>query len=194
MPRTPEANDKIRRAASEKILKAAMQLFMKKGYHATSIDDVAKEANISKGLLYNYYEGKEGLLAAMVDLRIEELMTVMNAAISKVSPAAQIQHLIEGAMDNVQQQPDVFRFYLHLFTQPMQDKVLAKYTGKLMAAYDSQFHVQCKMFENLGVPEPRKRSVHLSSTLQGIMLMYSTYPNGYPLEEVKVQVIADYCQ
>ncbi|RED35497.1 TetR family transcriptional regulator [Brevibacillus brevis] len=38
--------------------KPTLTLFIKKGYHATSIDDVAKQAEISKGLLYDYYKGK----------------------------------------------------------------------------------------------------------------------------------------
>jgi AcrR family transcriptional regulator len=74
MPRTQKENERIRQMTKEKIHIVAMELFIKQGYHATSINDVAKHAGISKGLLYNYYKGKEELLASMVDARIGELV------------------------------------------------------------------------------------------------------------------------
>ncbi|OUL18362.1 TetR family transcriptional regulator [Nostoc sp. RF31YmG] len=193
MPRTPEENERIRRATKQQILKAAMDLFFSKGYHATSIDEVAKTANISKGLLYHYFKGKEDLFAAMVDVRLNDLLVVMQAAAVKKTPAEQIRHIAEGALDDVRRQPEVFRFYLNLFTQPRLDPVVAKYGQKLMDEQAKQFEVQTEMFIKLGVPNPRKRSIYFSSTLQGIMLMFSTYPQSFPLDEVKAQLIEEFC-
>jgi len=50
------------------------------------------------------------------------------------------------------------------------------------------------MFRNLGIANPRQRSLYFSATLQGIMLMFSTYPENFPLDPVKAQVIAEFCQ
>ncbi|PZM67634.1 TetR/AcrR family transcriptional regulator [Paenibacillus dendritiformis] len=193
MPRTHKENERIRQMAKEKIRIAAMELFMKQGYHATSIEDVAKHANISKGLLYNYYKGKEELLSTMIQARIDELIQVMEAASSQESPAEQLKHIVEGAINNVQQKPEVFQFYLHLQTQPESDEVLSKYSKLLIEESARQFHLQCEMFENLGVKEPRKRSLYFSSVLQGLMLMISTYPEQFPVEEMKAQIIHEFC-
>ena len=55
---------------------------MKQGYYATPISDIAKQAGISKGLLYNYYRGKEELLSEkMVEARIGEVVEVMTEAV-----------------------------------------------------------------------------------------------------------------
>jgi AcrR family transcriptional regulator len=43
----------------ERILEAAMRLFAEKGYEATTMRDVAREANASLGLAYRYYASKE---------------------------------------------------------------------------------------------------------------------------------------
>ncbi|MBD2164970.1 TetR/AcrR family transcriptional regulator [Calothrix membranacea FACHB-236] len=193
MPRTPAENERIRQATKEQILKAAMELFFSKGYHATSIDDVAKTAKISKGLLYHYFKGKEDLIAALVDIRLQDLLFVMEAAAAKPTPAEQIRHIAEGALEDVRRKPEVFRFYLNLFTQPRLDPVVAKYSQRLMDEQEKQFEVQTEMFTKLGVANPRKRSIYFSSTLQGIMLMFSTYPNTFPLDEVKAQVIEEFC-
>lgn len=193
MPRTQKENERIRQMAKQKILIATMELFIKKGYHATTIDDVAKHAGISKGLLYNYFKGKEELLATMVQNRIEEMVQVMEAARSIEKPADQLKYIVEGAIDNVLQKPDEFRFYLHLQTQPEADQVLKKYSKLLKEESARQFEVQCEMFEKLGVKEPRKRSLYFSSTLQGVMLMISTYPQQFPVEAMKAQIIHDFC-
>jgi AcrR family transcriptional regulator len=193
MPRTPAENERIRRASREQILKATRELFFSKGYHATSIDDVAKAAQISKGLLYHYFKGKEELLAALVDTRIEDLLSVMNAAAAKKTPLEQIRHIIEGALEDVHRQPEAFRFELNLLTQPELDPVAAKYSQKLMDERAKQFQVQTQMFQKLGVTNPRLRSLYFSSTLQGITLMFSTYPESFPLDEVKAQIIEEFC-
>lgn len=193
MPRTPAENERIRQAAKDKIHAAAMTLFIKKGYHATSIDDVAKQAQISKGLLYNYYKGKEELLAAMVQVRIEEVKEVMTAATQLATPHKQLRHIIDGALDNVYQRPDVYRFYLNLQTQPEDDRVLASYREQLNEESLRQFEVQCRIFKQLGVKQPRLRSLYFSSALQGAMLMMTTYSEGFPVEEMKEQLIREYC-
>jgi AcrR family transcriptional regulator len=193
MPRTPAENDRIRHTTTEKLLKTALSLFCDKGYHSTSIEDIARQSEISKGLLYHYFKSKEEVLAALVEIRINDVLVVMNAAKAKSTPAKQIRHITEGALEDVRQKPEVFRFYLNLFTQPKLDPVVAKYSQKLMDEQANQFKVQTEMFEKLGVEKPRQRSLYFSSTLQGIMLMYSTYPKTFPLNQIKAQVIAEFC-
>ena len=176
MPRTPEENDRIRQASKEKIRAAAMELFMKQGYYATSISDIAKQAGISKGLLYNYYKGKEELLSEMVEARIREVVEVMEEAVALETPSEQLKYIVNGAIDNIHKNPEVHRFYLHLQTQPEADEELIKYSHLIIEENTRQFELQCKIFERMGEKEPRKRSLYFSSVLQGIMLMISTYP------------------
>ncbi|MBO0992624.1 TetR/AcrR family transcriptional regulator [Bacillus sp. SD088] len=193
MPRTPQENERIRQLAKESILKSAMELFIKQGYHATSISNIAEHASISKGLLYNYFKGKEALLATMVDMRVREMVEVMDQASTIENPAEQLKQIIEGAIDNVYKKPEVFRFYLHLQTQPEADQELIKYSRFLIEENARQFEFQCEIFEKLKAKEARKRSLYFSSTLQGIMLMISTYPQQFPIEEIKKQIIHEFC-
>ncbi|KIL42141.1 transcriptional regulator [Gordoniibacillus kamchatkensis] len=193
MPRTRDENDRIRQLTKEKIRAAAMDIFIERGYHAASIDDVAKKAGISKGLMYNYYKGKEELLAEAVQHRIDEIVRVMQEASALPSPSEQLKRIVEGALDNVKLQPKVHRFYLHLQSLPEEDKVLSKYSEMLNREMADQFEVQCGMFAELGTEEPRLRSLYFSSTLHGAMLMITTYPEHYPVQEIKEQMICEYC-
>ena len=49
------------------ILDAAMQVYVKKGYHAATIADVAQEAGLGKGTLYLYFKTKEAIAISMVE-------------------------------------------------------------------------------------------------------------------------------
>lgn len=194
MPRTAKENERIRSATREQILIAAIALFCQKGYYSTSIEDVAKGAGISKGLVYHYFKGKEELLSALVDIRINDIVVVMNAAAAKETPVQQIQHIVEGALDDVRRKPEIFLFYLNLFTQPRLEPAIAKYSQKLMDEQARQFTVQTEMFRKLGATNPQQRSLYFSATLQGIMLMFSTYPETFPLDKLQAQVIAEFCE
>jgi AcrR family transcriptional regulator len=65
MPRTPEANQRIREAQRAKILESARSVFARKGMAAT-ITDIAAEAQISLGLAYRYFADKEAILSELV--------------------------------------------------------------------------------------------------------------------------------
>jgi len=49
------------------ILDAAMKLFYEKGYENTSMADIAKEMDITKGLCYRYYESKQALFQSVIE-------------------------------------------------------------------------------------------------------------------------------
>lgn len=48
------------------ILASARTLFLDRGYGATSMDDIARQARVSKATVYEYFAGKDALFAAMV--------------------------------------------------------------------------------------------------------------------------------
>ena len=65
MPRTPEANQRIREAQRAKILESARRVFARKGMDAT-ITDIAAEAQISLGLAYRYFADKDAIFSELV--------------------------------------------------------------------------------------------------------------------------------
>ncbi len=50
------------------VLETAVQVFAKKSYHNTTVEDVARAAGLAKGTLYQYFRSKKELLGACVDL------------------------------------------------------------------------------------------------------------------------------
>ena len=67
-PKTHEQLALIREDRKKLILDVSLQLFAEKGYENTSIAQITKEAGISKGLFYNYFESKDQLMQELVSL------------------------------------------------------------------------------------------------------------------------------
>lgn len=60
--------DQIIELRRKHILDAAAKVFAAKGFHPTTIRDIAKEAGIADGTIYNYFENKTALLFGIIDL------------------------------------------------------------------------------------------------------------------------------
>ncbi len=61
----------------EQILDGAWRIFKQKGFDAASMNDITKEAGVSKGTIYVYFENKEDLFAALIDRHRNEFAVSM---------------------------------------------------------------------------------------------------------------------
>lgn len=50
----------------EKLLKSALKLYTEKGYHSTTVDEIAKNAGLSTGVAYRYFKNKKDMLLAAI--------------------------------------------------------------------------------------------------------------------------------
>ena len=66
-PRRDEVRDLVVRARREQIVGAATRVFAEKGFRRATTREVARAAGISEGTIYNYFEGKDALLMAILD-------------------------------------------------------------------------------------------------------------------------------
>ncbi|WP_197285031.1 TetR/AcrR family transcriptional regulator [Sciscionella sediminilitoris] len=64
------------------LLDVARSLFAEKGFEATSIEEIAARAGVSKPVVYEHFGGKEGVYAVVVDREMQVLMNRMVAAVS----------------------------------------------------------------------------------------------------------------
>lgn len=55
----------------QEIMRAALELFVSKGYAATKVTDIAKRANMSSGLMFHYFESKEKLYEELIRMGLE---------------------------------------------------------------------------------------------------------------------------
>ena len=68
----------------ENLLKAALAMYQKKGYHKTTVDDIAAEAGVSTGIAYRYFRNKKDMLLSVISYgadNIEGLVDIGNICI-----------------------------------------------------------------------------------------------------------------
>jgi AcrR family transcriptional regulator len=78
----------------EKIVSAALQLFAKEGFHATSTSKVAKAAGVSEGLIFRHFGNKDGLLNAILDEGERRFKSLMADIVLETDPAEVIRKTI----------------------------------------------------------------------------------------------------
>ncbi len=72
-PRTAEQFEEMREERKTLIMDVALEHFAKEGYHKTTINQIARHARISKGLMYNYFISKESLLFEIIMRSVNEM-------------------------------------------------------------------------------------------------------------------------
>lgn len=65
-------------ARRKEILSAALRVFSQKGYHQTSMNEIAKEAEFSIGSLYNFFKDKEDLFLTLFKEQLNEITQKVN--------------------------------------------------------------------------------------------------------------------
>lgn len=184
-PRTKDQFEEIRQKSREKIEKIALELFALNGYHATSISQISEKAGISKGLLYNYYDGKEDLLNSIIMKVYDELMKIV--AMNADLPADKlIEQMIIQTIEHLKQNITFWRLYLFLVHQSEVQKTLKELYKKMRTDYMS-FVV--KLFEEIGSKKPEMDAMMLGTMFDGIGLNYVTVPDDYPIDEMKDYLI-----
>src|SRR5437588_7256787 len=78
------------------MLEVAGRSFAARGFHAVSMDEIAKQAGISKPMLYHYFRSKEGLYVAYVRQEGSALLDGMRNAAPPGAPPA--ERLWEGTL------------------------------------------------------------------------------------------------
>jgi AcrR family transcriptional regulator len=79
----------------EEILAAAAQIFREKGYHATSMQDIAEAVNLQKGSLYHHIRSKEEILASLLDRALDLLILSMQEVMASSQP---VEEKLRAAM------------------------------------------------------------------------------------------------
>jgi len=72
--------DQARHAKKEAVLRAAVDLFNERGFHATSLDDIASRLGITKPAIYHYFGNKDQVLFHGLTVGMEQLRAAVDEA------------------------------------------------------------------------------------------------------------------
>ena len=110
-PRKNAAQDRSR-ATVDTLVEATARILVKEGFDKASTNRIAEKAGVSVGSLYQYFPGKEALVAAVLERHHRELMQVVRYALAEVAalPMEQaVRQLVSAAIDAHRIDPKLHR-------------------------------------------------------------------------------------
>ena len=162
----PRQNTSLR-----KILDAAGEEFSSKGYHHTSMDNIARSAGVAKGTLYYNFPTKAELFKAVVSDGIEFMMRAISAEIDQDKAALeQVESIIRFHVDMFIQYPHIVKIMFNELSGGLEEGV-QKYVGELRERYEDFFIDLLELGIREGVVKNLDRQL-LARTL--LDLLYST--------------------
>jgi AcrR family transcriptional regulator len=112
---SPELSSEI----AEEILQAAVRLFARKGFEATSTREIVEAAGVTKPMLYYYFKSKEGLCEAILTRFLSQFHSRLAAAIDDVrEPRDYLVEIVWAHLDYCRQHRDFAKFFYAVFFGP----------------------------------------------------------------------------
>lgn len=189
-PKTKEQNETIRQQSITAIKQAALSLFAHKGYASTPISAIAKEAGISKGLMYNYFDSKEELLKAIIyDATLMEDTLFKDVINETFSPKTRLKNLILSTFDWVLSH---LEYYKLLISLGFQEEVLSTIKDFIKQKAKAHISLGQQLFEQMGYPKAQLMSLEFGALLDGIFIHLLYIQEDYPIDEMKQFLLDKY--
>ena len=117
---------------TEQIVEAAIAVFSRLGFHKARMDDIAREAGVSKGTLYWYFESKDAITKALLqylfDQEVQEVTTVLAAEGSVSERLLALSQQLAGKFEQLEKLiPIIHEFYATATRDPVVQRMLADY-------------------------------------------------------------------
>jgi AcrR family transcriptional regulator len=93
----------------EQLLDIGRELFAERGYDATSMEEVASRAEVSKPIVYEHFKGKDGLYALVVDRELQRLSTRINDSLDGRHPRRLLEQAADAFLGYIEDEPTGFR-------------------------------------------------------------------------------------
>ena len=169
-----------------KILESAVKLFSARGYNAASVDDICKDAGISKGAFYHHFESKQALFHALLDGWLQTIDNAIEASKDKTAPETFMQ-ITEAFPYIFETAGEGLPMFLEFWLQASRDEKIWQASIAPYRRYQKHFTSLIKK----GVDEgsfvevnPELASRMIISTAMGLLLQSLLDPKGAKWEKV----------
>lgn len=176
------------------VLEAAWHLFWERGYHATSIADIANAARLPKGSVYNYFDSKDALLLAAVGRLRAQVETELRSKVlaGTPSPGQIVERLLDHYIGLYQAygygRGDIAGTLLNELADTRPE--LAAEIGKLAAAWRTMVAQKIWAYATVARIAPLMEhaadlALIIWSAMQGILLTMKAGHSSAPLLEAR---------
>jgi AcrR family transcriptional regulator len=169
----PRVSDQHLAARRQQILDAARTCFTRTGFHATTMHDVIREADLSVGAVYRYYKSKDELVAALAE-QVVDAITARVGEVVALDPPLPLDQTLERVIAVMEPQlgPDgMFRIALQLWSEALRSPALAELVVSLYSRLRLQFIGYAK-------------SAHPQANAEQVATVLVSIIQGYALQRV----------
>ncbi|MGY1771726.1 TetR/AcrR family transcriptional regulator [Blastococcus sp. SYSU D00813] len=155
----------------QQLIDIGRELFGRRGYEATSIEELAARASVSKPVVYGHFGGKEGLYAVVVEQEMRRLLDRFTAALSAGGhPREVLERAALVFLDYIEEDTDGFRVLSR--DSPISDAA-GHYSSLLGEAAHEVEHLLASQFRQNGY-DPRLAGLY-SQALVGMVALVGAW-------------------
>jgi AcrR family transcriptional regulator len=154
------------------IIEAAARVFARKGFERATTREIALEADVSEGTIYNYFASKQQLLVELADMVQQELGAIVPASQPGMDMRAMVADALERALAVIAEHALVIRGLL----TAMWDRGYAFHGYLLPGAQKLTARVEEFLETRLAAGTMRPCDVHLVARMVTGMVIYVTVP------------------
>ncbi|MBD0322835.1 MAG: TetR/AcrR family transcriptional regulator [Aldersonia sp.] len=132
----------------EQLIEIARALFAERGYDATSIEEIAQRAHVSKPVVYEHFGGKEGLYAVVVDREMSTVNAMITSSLTENRSRIRVERVALALLTYVEERTDGFRI---LVRDQRVTAAEGTYSSLLNEAIGQVGHILAGDFERRGL-------------------------------------------
>jgi AcrR family transcriptional regulator len=170
-----------RERTREELILAAERLFTERGFHASTVDEIALEAGYTKGAVYSNFESKEDLFFAVYERRAERVVVDYERALREAGFTGGSERLVAQAAQRRGRDDGwlavFFEFWAHVVRRPELRGRFAKIHGRVLEPLSAGVE---RMVEERGISLPvdtRQYTVAVYVMTLGLSLERLTQPD-----------------
>jgi len=165
---------------------SALLLFSEVGYITATMQKIAKEANVSKGNLYNYFESKETLLKNVLQYGIKPFSELYTNNQIELQSEDEFEQFVRANFEIIKENKQFWKLYYSLLTQtkvqPLFQELFSPFLEQYMSVFQSYFYKK-------GDENPEATAMLMGSVMDGVSLGFIVMEENYPLEDVLKKII-----
>lgn len=131
----------------QQLIEIGRALFAERGYDATSIEEIAQRAQVSKPVVYEHFGGKEGLYAVVVDREMSMLLDMVTSSLTQNRSRIRLEQVALALLTYIDERTDGFRILLRDQPATTTD---GRYSSLLNEAVNQVSHILAGDFERRG--------------------------------------------
>jgi AcrR family transcriptional regulator len=191
MPMSLEKQRFARERARAAILGAALKVFGARGFADATTAEIAAEAKVSKGLVFNYFPGKDDLLREAVELGLRDCLHHWEQAEREGDARGQLGALIDAVLGEAVRRPGFHRLYASLILQPGGSPAVAAATGAMRPRLEAHYDRIAALLAELGSDHPGMDAALFQCALNGLSQAVAAQPPGtLPVDGLKARLLA----